>query len=347
MVGALALSGCQFDVMSPHGWVAGQERDLLVISTLLMLIVILPVLFMAVYFPLRYRADRPDLSDYEPGFTHSSKIEVVVWGVPILIILALGYLTWIYTHELDPYRPLSELDAGKPVEVEAVSLDWKWLFIYPEYGVASVNELAIPVGRPVHFRITSSTVMNTLSIPALGGMVYSMAGMETQLSLVADKAGTYPGRSAHFSGPGFSQMTFNTLATDQAGFDAWIAKAKASANDLSRVTYLQLEKPSIADPVRLFGKVDAGLFERIAGLCVEDGKVCVGHMMMQDEKGGGGLKGIPDGPAYEYDREHAIDGFGKPLELSAAAAPALHEASLAQPEPIRGTANQESAAHAH
>lgn len=347
IVSTLALSGCQYDILAPHGWVAGQERNLLIISTLLMLIVIVPVLFMAVYFPLRYRADRPDLSDYDPGFTHSSKVEVVVWGVPILIILALGYVTWIYTHQLDPYRPLTELDAGQPVEVEAVSLDWKWLFIYPEYGVASVNELAIPAGRPVHFRLSSATVMNTLSIPSLGGMVYSMAGMETQISLIAGKVGTYPGRSAHFSGPGFAQMTFNTLAMDEEGFKAWIAKAKASGAALNRETYPQLERPSMAEPVHYYAQVDDTLFERIEGLCVEPGKVCVGQMMMQDAKGGGGLKGISDAPAYEYDRSHAIDGFGQPLDppASASAAPANLQASLLSPELTCGAVNKEAVTH--
>ena len=142
--GALTLSGCQYDVLSPSGWVGDQQRDLLIISTLLMLIVIIPVLIMAVYFPLKYGADRADTSDYDPGFEHSNKLEAVVWGVPILIVIALGWYTYVYTHRLDPYRALDHLDAGAPVEVQAVSLDWKWLFIYPELGVASVNELAIP-----------------------------------------------------------------------------------------------------------------------------------------------------------------------------------------------------------
>ncbi|WP_254885106.1 ubiquinol oxidase subunit II, partial [Salipiger sp. HF18] len=196
------LTGCQYNVLSPQGWVGEQQRDLLILSTLLMLIVIVPVLFMSVYFPLKYRADRENTSDYDPEFEHSNKLEAVVWGVPILIIVVLGYYTAVYTHRLDPYRPLDYLDAGEPIEVQAVSLDWKWLFIYPELGVASVNELAIPAGRPVNFSLTSSTVMNTLSIPALGGMVYSMAGMETKLHLIADSEGTYEGRSAHYSGPG-------------------------------------------------------------------------------------------------------------------------------------------------
>ncbi|MDK3018229.1 ubiquinol oxidase subunit II [Pseudodonghicola flavimaris] len=315
IAGAFALSGCQYHVLAPRGWVGGQERDLLIISTLLMLIVIIPVLVMSVYFPLKYRAERPDTSDYDPSFEHSNKLEAVIWGVPILIIVALGWYTYVYTHRLDPYRPLDHLEAGKPVEVQAVSLDWKWLFIYPEFGVASVNELPIPAGRPINFSLSSSTVMNTLSIPALGGMVYSMAGMETKLHLIADHTGTYPGRSAHYSGPGFSHMTFNTLAMSDEDFLAWVAKAKSEGEPLTRASYLTLEQPSIATPVRYYGSVEDGLFERVVGMCVEDNKVCMGDMMMQDMMGGGGLAGIPNAAAYDYDRKRAIDGFGNPVDL--------------------------------
>lgn len=334
LAGAVALSGCQYDILSPQGWIAGQERNLLIISTLLMLIVIIPVLVMAVYFPLKYRADRADTSDYDPTFEHSSKLEALVWGVPILIIIALGAYTYIYTHRLDPYRPLDHLAAGEPIEVEAVSLDWKWLFIYPEFGVASVNELAIPAGRPVNFSLSSSTVMNTLSIPALGGMVYSMAGMETKLHLIADEPGTFAGRSAHYSGPGFSHMTFETLALDEAGFDAWVEKARAEGTPLTRDSYLTLEKPSIDTPVRYYASVEDGLFDRVVGLCVEEGKVCMADMMMQDEMGGGGLKGIANAAAYDYDRARAIDGFGNPLDLPSNL-PALDtEAFLFSPDQI-------------
>lgn len=312
--GALTLSGCQYDVLSPSGWVGDQQRDLLIISTLLMLIVIIPVLIMAVYFPLKYRADRADTSDYDPGFEHSNKLEAVVWGVPILIVIALGWYTYVYTHRLDPYRALDHLDAGAPVEVQAVSLDWKWLFIYPELGVASVNELAIPEGRPVNFSLTSSTVMNTLSIPALGGMVYSMAGMETKLHLIADSEGTFPGRSAHYSGPGFAGMTFDTLAMNDADFDAWVA-ARREAEPLDSDSYLELEEPSMNAPVQYYGSVEDGLFDRIVGLCVEDGKVCMGEMMMQDKMGGGGLEGIGNVGAYSHDRARTIDGFGNAIDL--------------------------------
>ncbi|WP_371743821.1 ubiquinol oxidase subunit II [Mangrovicoccus sp. HB161399] len=307
-VAAATLSGCKYDVLLPAGWVGAQQRDLLVISTLLMLVVIVPVIFMAVYFPLKYSADREDKSDYEPEFSHSNKLEAIVWGGPIVIIVILGWLTWEYTHKLDPYRPLDV--AAEPVEVEAVSLDWKWLFIYPEYGVASVNELAVPEGRPINLRLTSSTVMNTFSVPALGGMIYSMTGMETKLHLIADETGTFAGRSAHYSGPGFSWMTFDTLSMEQGDFDAWVGKVRAEGGDLSRQSYLELEKPTIDEPVHYYASVADGLFDRIRGMCVEDGKACIDQMMMIDEQGGGGLDGIALEPLFEYDHQRAIDGFG-------------------------------------
>ncbi|MBE3638530.1 ubiquinol oxidase subunit II [Mangrovicoccus sp. HB182678] len=308
---AAALSGCQYDVLFPAGWVGAQQRDLLVISTLLMLVVIIPVIFMAIYFPVKYRADREDKSDYDPAFAHSNKLEAIVWGGPIIIILILGWLTWIYTHRLDPYRPLDM--AGEPVEVEAVSLDWKWLFIYPQYGIASVNELAVPEGRPINFRLTSSTVMNTFSVPALGGMIYSMAGMETKLHLVADETGTFAGRSAHYSGPGFSWMTFDTISMEEGDFEGWIEKVRAEGGELSRASYLELEKPTIAEPVHYYASVADGLFDRVRGMCVEEGKACMDQMMMIDEAGGGGLEGIPLEPLFEYDPQRAIDGFGNLL----------------------------------
>ncbi len=315
---AVSLSGCQYDVLHPSGWVAGQERNLLIISVLLMLIVILPVLFMAVYFPWKYRADRPETDDYDPTFTHSNKLEVLIWGVPVLIVIALGAFTWVYTHKLDPYRPLDLAHAGEPIEVEAVSLDWKWLFIYPEYGVASVNELAMPVNRPVNFRLTSSTVMNTLSIPALSGMVYSMPAMQTKIHMIADEVGTFAGRSAHYSGPGFSQMTFDAKSMTDADFDAWIAKAKTVDTPLTRASYLELEKPSIGNDVAFYSTVEDGLFDRIRNLCVGEGKVCMDQMMMVDMHGGGGLAGIKDKAAFEYDGQRAIDGFGNLMDAPGA-----------------------------
>lgn len=338
---AVSLAGCQYDVLLPKGWVGAEQRDLLIISTLLMLIVIIPVLVMAVYFPWKYRASREDNSDYDPEFHHSTKIELAVWGVPILIVLALGWFTYVYTHRLDPYRPLDH--GGEPLVVEAVSLDWKWLFIYPEYGVASVNELAMPVGRQVQFKLTSSTVMNTFVVPALGGMVYSMAGMQTQLHLIADHEGTFPGRSAHYSGPGFSQMTFDAKALSDTDFAAWVEKAKQSPV-LDSATYLALEKPSMNVPPGFYGTVEQGLFDRIVGMCVEQGKVCMGQVMMQDENGGGGLEGIGDKDKYKYDDERMIDGFGKPMPTQPA--PLAPKAPAAGHEQISAT-ETEAAPHVH
>ncbi|WP_240989127.1 ubiquinol oxidase subunit II [Salipiger mangrovisoli] len=329
LLGAVAsLSACQYDVLAPSGWVAAEQRDLLVISTLLMLIVIIPVIFMAIWFPLRYRADRPDQSDYAPNWAHSTRLEYVLWGVPIVIVAILGVYTYIYTHRLDPYRPLDAAEIGteigEPIEVDVVSLDWKWLFIYPEQGVASVNELAVPANRPINLRLTSSTVMTTFSVPALGGMIYTMAGMETKLHLIADEEGTYFGQAAHYSGPGFSEMHFDTLAMSDADFDQWVEKARASNDELSRDAYLDLEVPSMANPVQYYSGIDDTLFDRIRGLCVDEGKVCMDQMMMQDEMGGGGLEGIADKHKYQYDDQRAIDGFGNPIGVPATPSAPAH-----------------------
>ncbi|WP_236045316.1 MULTISPECIES: ubiquinol oxidase subunit II [Pseudooceanicola] len=336
----VALSGCRYEVLFPSGWVAAQERNLLVISTVIMLIVVIPVVVMAVYFPWKYRSSRQDKTDYDPEFTHSNKIEVVVWGVPILIVIALGIFTAIYTYRLDPYRPLDYAgleNKDTPIEVEAVSLDWKWLFIYPQYGVASVNELAIPVDHPINLRLSSSTVMNTFAVPALAGMVYSMPAMETKLHMIADKEGTFESRSGHYSGPGFSKMTFQTISMSEGDFKGWIQKAAASNAPLTRTSYLQLEKPTIAEPVHYYSSVEDNLFDRVVGLCVEPGKVCMSTMMMQDKQGGGGLAGIKNKPAYEYDDERAIDSFGNPINEGAEPTESHDQEELSSLEVQRGT----------
>ncbi|MER5171027.1 MULTISPECIES: ubiquinol oxidase subunit II [Thioclava] len=333
LLAAASLAGCQYEVLFPSGWVAEQERDLLVISTVLMLLIIIPVVIMTVYFPWKYRHDRDDQSDYEPEFAHSTKIEVVVWGIPVIIVAILGVILAIYTYRLDPYRPLDHTEnMGAPVEVEAVSLDWKWLFIYPEQGVASVNELVIPEGRPINMKLSGSTVMNTFWVPALAGMVYSMAGMETKLHFIADETGDFQSRSAHYSGPGFSKMTFTTHAVNDADFDAWVAKAKAEGEPLTRESYLQLEQPTIDAPVSYYSSVVDGLFDRIVGLCVEENKVCMNEMMMLDmhrdqiaghegekAEGEGGEHATIGMPKhlFEYDDQRAIDGHGNLISLPA------------------------------
>lgn len=257
----LLLSGCSnLDILNPKGSVGLAERDLIATSTWAMLIVVVPVIALTLLFAWRYRATNKD-AKYQPGWTHSTAIEIAIWTIPTLIIIFLAVLTWKSTHELDPYRPLES--QVKPINVEVVALDWKWLFIYPDLGIASMNQLAIPVGTPVNFTITSDTVMNSFFIPQLGGQIYAMAGMQTRLHLIADEAGDYAGTSANFSGKGFSDMKFRTLAQSPADFNAWVAKVRASSDNLSMDRYHTVSAPSEKAPVSYFSAVDPKLFHNI------------------------------------------------------------------------------------
>ena len=283
------LSGCNTVVMNPSGDIAKQQADLITISVLLMLIIIIPVMLLTVFFAWKYRKGAN--ARYEPDWDHSTKLELVIWGAPLLIIIALGLITWISTHKLDPYRPLDRLDANRPIpagtkvlEVQVVSLDWKWLFIYPEQGIATVNELVAPIDTPIRFKLTSSTVMNAFYIPTLAGMIYTMPAMETTLNAVINKPGDYKGMSSNFSGDGFSHMKFAFKGTSQAGFDTWVNKVKASGNTLGRADYLTLEKPSEKEPVRHYGTVQPSLFMSIVNRCVAEGAVCMNHQMAMDAK---------------------------------------------------------------
>jgi cytochrome o ubiquinol oxidase subunit 2 len=288
------LGGCNFVVMNPAGDIAVQQRNLVVISTLLMLLIIIPVMALIVMFAWKYRQSNTD-APYEPDWDHSIHLELVIWAVPLLIIICLGAVTWTGTHLLDPYRPLDRVAPGQaatlnqPLQIQAIALDWKWLFIYPEYGIATVNDVAAPVDRPVEFKITSSSVMNSFYIPALAGQIYAMPGMETRLNAVINKPGDYRGFSANYSGAGFSGMHFVFHGVDEPGFDAWVKKVKASADTLTRDSYLELEKPSENVPVKLYKTVDADLYKAILNMCVTPGKMCQNEMTAIDAKGGLGL----------------------------------------------------------
>src|ERR1700712_1426696 len=243
---ALLLAGCNTVLMNPSGDIAAQQGHLIVVSTVLMLLIIVPVIALTVLFAWRYRQSNKE-AIYEPDWDHSTALELIIWSAPLLIIIALGAVTWISTHTLDPYRPLRRLDAGrtvsygtKPLVVEVVALDWKWLFIYPELGIATVNELAAPVDVPITFKITASSVMNSFFIPALAGQIYAMPGMETKLHAVMNKPGDYDGFSANYSGAGFSNMRFKFHGMSAADFDKWVQKAKATNQTLTRESYLQL-----------------------------------------------------------------------------------------------------------
>jgi cytochrome o ubiquinol oxidase subunit 2 len=282
------LAGCNTVVLNPPGDIAAQQGRLVIVATALMLLIIVPVIALTVIFAWRYRKNNTS-AKYDPDWDHSTKLEFIIWGGPLLIIIILGLITWISTHKLDPYRPLDRIDANrpipadvKPLEVQVVSLDWKWLFIYPEQGVATVNELVTPVDVPVRFKLTSSTVMNAFYIPALAGMIYTMPAMETQLNAVMNKPGEYDGFSANYSGAGFAKMRFKYHGVSQGDFDAWVAKTKAAGGTLDRAGYIELEKPSTADPVRRFGAVSPGLYDAIVNRCVAPDTVCIDKMMADD-----------------------------------------------------------------
>lgn len=352
---AALLGGCNFVVLSPTGDVAAQQRDLLVISTLLMLLIILPVMALTAFFAWKYRASNTN-ARYEPEWAHSTQMELVIWSAPLLIIICLGALTWMGTHLLDPYRPLDRISADKPVpadvqplDVQVVALDWKWLFIYPDQNVASVNDLVVPVDRPVRFRITSSAVMNAFYVPTLAGMIYAMPGMRTELHAVANAAVDSRGFSANYSGAGFSGMFFRFRAVDDAGFEQWTAEAKAATDPLTREAYLDLEKPSENVPARHFGTVAPALFDAILNMCVEPGKMCMSEMMAIDARGGLGIASASNMFPITYAKHSRggtvfggapgyVVGICTPEEFAAAALLANAEKPVVRrsSEPVRG-----------
>ena len=288
---ASLLTGCsKLVVLNPAGDVAAQQGDLVVIATVLMLLIIVPVIALTLRFAWRYRqGSRHAETDYAPDWHHSTKLELVIWAAPLVIIIALGAITWITTHKLDPYRPLDRISAQKalpenvkPLEVQVVSLDWKWLFVLPEQGIATVNELAAPVDRPIRFTLTSSSTMNAFYVPDLAGMIYTMPGMQTELNAVINQPGVFRGMSSHYSGAGFSGMNFRFHGLSEQDFEQWVAKAKAEGQPLTRQAYLALAKPSERHPVQRFSSVEAGLFDRVVNLCVEEGKACMHEVMALD-----------------------------------------------------------------
>lgn len=248
--------------LEPAGPVARTIDELLGITGGLMLLVLIPVFVMTVWFAWRYRASNRK-ARYEPDWKGSTRIEWVIWTVPALIVLILAGLTWVYTHELNPYKPLPAEASVKPLEIQVVALDWKWLFIYPEQQVASINEVALPVNRPVDFHITSATVMNSFFIPRLGGQIYAMAGMETRLHLLANKPGQYFGENTQYSGRGFPYQNFTALALPDRDFNTWVSKAKQSGKTLDMPRFEQLTQPTARDPVSYYAGVTPGLFKQV------------------------------------------------------------------------------------
>lgn len=293
------LSGCDLVLLNPAGDVASQQGDLIIYATIMMMLIIGPVMAMTVFFAWNYRSSNTK-ARYEPEWGHSISLEIVIWAVPLAIIIVLAGLTWVATHRLDPYADLTRISETQdidpnvaPLEVQVVALDWKWLFIYPEQGVASVGEVAVIKDRPVEFKLTSSTVMNAFYIPDMAGMIYAMAGMETELNAVLNETGRYEGFAANYNGAGFSHMRFEVQSLDdQAAFDAWIDTVRANETTLSDATFNALAKPSIFEDVSYFGALQDGVYDRILNMCTVEGTLCLDDQMMVDALGGGGMDGL-------------------------------------------------------
>jgi cytochrome o ubiquinol oxidase subunit 2 len=262
VVGAtVLLSSCQKGVLDPHGPVGTAERLMLYDATAIMLAVVVPVILLTLAFAWWFRAGNR-FARYRPDWEYSGRIEMITWSIPALVILFLGGIAWVGSHQLDPPRPLKSNSA--PLEVQVVSLDWQWLFIYPGQHIASLNHLVIPTGVPVRFSLTSTSVMNSFFIPQLGSQIYSMPGMTTHLNLQADQDGKYRGISAQFSGEGFADMRFDVDAVPDTGFQAWVNDARTSTHILDAATFARLALPSRAQGTVTYADVSGGLFEAIA-----------------------------------------------------------------------------------
>jgi cytochrome o ubiquinol oxidase subunit II len=254
------LAGCSGGVLSPVGPIGSAERKILLNSLSIMLAIVIPVILATLAFAWWFRATNRR-ARYLPTWAYSGRIELIIWSIPALVVFFLGGIAWIGSHDLDPAQPLQS--SHKPLEVDVVSLDWKWLFIYPEQGVASVNRLVAPVGVPLHLRLTSATVLNVFFVPQLGTEIYTMNGMASNLNLQADEPGVFPGLAAHFSGDGFSDMNFAMQAVSPAEFAAWATTTSAAGPELDDASYRTLLQQTENVKPYTYRAVQAGLFDAI------------------------------------------------------------------------------------
>src|SRR5258707_7827481 len=258
---AMLLASCNEGVLDPHGPVGKAERVILYDSTALMVAVVIPVIDNTLVFAWWFRA-RNSHARYRPDWEYSGRIEMIIWSIPTLIILFLGGIAWTGSHDLDPPAPLAESTA--PLEIEVISLDWRWLFIYPHEGIASLNRLVVPAGVPLRFRLTSTTVMNSFFVPQLGSQIYTMPNMVTRLNLEADQPGTFEGLSAEFSGDCFSDMRFDLVLAEADAFKDWVNTTKTQGGVLDARTFEELATPAKADGVQTYAQVSEGLFDKIS-----------------------------------------------------------------------------------
>lgn len=260
------LHGCNdLVIIYPKGQIGLAERSLILTAFGLMLIIVVPVIAMTIYFSIKYKTSNTKNTKYLPNWDHSKKIELITWSVPIFIIILLSILTWKSTHALDPKKPIVTNVHTPSITIDVISLDWKWLFIYPQQKIAVINELVFPINIPIKFNITSNSVMNSFFIPQLGGQIYAMAGMHTELHLIANKPGQYKGISSNFSGAGFSGMKFIATATkNNEEFEQWIQTVKNSSYQINNMlTYEKLAQPSQYHPITYFSNVESNLFYNV------------------------------------------------------------------------------------
>jgi cytochrome o ubiquinol oxidase subunit II len=262
LIGAATLGGCSEGVLDPKGPIASAERQILFNSLSIMLAIVIPTILATLGVAYWFRVSN-SRARYLPDFNYSGRLEVLVWSIPIMTVLLVGGVAWVGAHDLDPRKPIDS--KAKAITVQVVSLDWKWLFIYPEQGIASVNQLTIPVGTPVSFELTSSGVMNSFFVPQLGSQIYTMAGMTTRVQLQADHPGTYRGLSAQFSGDGFADMRFTVDAVPAENFAQWVDAARSTGPVLDAQAYEELVKPSQAVAPFTYRAVAPRLFTRILG----------------------------------------------------------------------------------
>jgi cytochrome o ubiquinol oxidase subunit II len=249
------------NILDPQGPIAAAEKTILIDSVAIMLAIVLPTIIAIFGFAFWFRAGNAR-ARHLPDWSYSGRIELVVWAIPALTIILLGGVAWIGAHQLDPAAPVA--GSGKPLRIQAVSLDWKWLFIYPDQKVATINTLTVPAGVPLNFELTSSSVMNAFFIPQFGSMIYTMNGMTSRLNLRADNPGTFQGRSAHFSGDGFSDMHFEVHVVPSAQFASWADDTAQAPQALDQASYREIAKPSSRNPPQRYRLTDPGLFDAIA-----------------------------------------------------------------------------------
>jgi len=262
IIGVAALGGCTEGVLDPKGPIASAERQILFNALGIMLAIVIPTILATLGVAAWFRASNRR-ARYLPDFEYSGRLEVLVWAIPAMTVILVGGVAWVGAHDLDPRKPI--VSTTKPINIQVVSLDWKWLFIYPDAGIASVNQLTIPAGTPVNFELTSSGVMNSFFVPQLGSQIYTMAGMVTHLALQADRPGTYRGLSAQFSGNGFADMRFSVDVASAEDFTRWVDATRSAGPVLDQQAYAELVKPSHAVVPFTYGAVASNLFGGIVG----------------------------------------------------------------------------------